>query len=227
MSKEEIINRRKYLRQHMMENGLQGMPIVDIVELILYYTIPGKDVRPIAQELVDRFGTIDRMAMASSAERRSIPGIGERTDEHFAMIGMFVPQLMRSRLGRLPVLDTLSKLKEFCVAIQFTHQYEVLYVLCLNAGFRLVKKEVEITRGTPTYVNVELKHIMDALAYTATSKVVLCHNHPSGLLKPSGNDVEFTHMVKSYLDRINVTLHDHIIVADNRAISLRALKLIK
>lgn len=215
-------DRRKYLRQHMMEYGLQAMPIVDVVELILYYTKPRGNVRPVAEALVKRFGSIDRMAKASSAERRSVKGIDELTDEHFAMIGMFIPYVFRSRLGEYPVFDTYEKLEEFCVSLHVMHEYEVLYALCLDARDRLIKKEVKIGVGTPEYINIELKHIMDAVANTATVQLVLCHNHPSGVLEPSTNDIKFTRVVQAALDKINIHLADHLIVADNRSVSMRA-----
>ncbi len=223
---EKAFDRRSYLRRHMMEYGLQGMPTVDVVELILYYTIPRKDVRFIAQEMVSRFGTINRMVRASSRERKSVPGIGDRTDEHFAMMGMFIPHVLRSRMGDFPVLDTFDKLEDFCTSLHVMEEYETLYVLCLNAKNKLIKKEVKITTGTPRYINVELKHIMDAVANSSTVKVVLCHNHPSGDLKPSVSDIEFTRSVKNSLSHINITLYDHIVVADNSAVSMKQLRLL-
>lgn len=224
---ETYHDRRRNLRRNMMENGLQNMSTLEVVELILYYTIQRKDVRPIAKALVERFGTIDRMAKASSQERRSIPGIGERTDEHFAMIGMFIPHVLRNRLGDFPVFNHLNKLKQFCASLHVMHEYEVLYVLCLNEGNRLIKKEVKITVGTPKYVNVELKHILDAVANTSTVKLVLCHNHPSGILEASDDDIRFTKSVQKILENINITLLDHIIIADNSALSMREKNLIK
>ncbi len=215
------------MRQLMMQNGLQGMPTVDVVELILYYTIPKKDVRPIAEELVNKFGTIDRMAKASSAERKSIRGIGDRTDEHFAMMGMFIPHVLRNRHGEFPLFDSMEKLKDFCASLHVMDEYEVLYLLCLDANHRLIKKETKITVGTPESINAELKHILDAVANTKTVNVVLCHNHPSGTLEPSVHDIDSTKVIQVFLDRIKITLHDHMIVADNSVISMRELGFIQ
>ncbi len=209
------------MRRRMMEFGLQNMPLVDIVELILYFTIPRGDVKYIAEELINRFGTIDRMAKASSAERLSIPGVSKRTDEHFAMIGMFIPNVLRGRLGEYPVLDSYLKIMEMCKALHVMNEYEVLYVMCLNAGMHLIKKETKLTVGTPGHMNVELKHIMDTVANTSTVNVILCHNHPSGNLVPSTDDLDFTSLVASSLDRIGINLYDHVIVADNSAFSMR------
>lgn len=222
----EFSNRRKNLRKQMMDFGLKNMTTEEVVELMLYYTIPRRDARPIAKELVKRFGTIDRIAKASSAERLRIPGVDEKTDEHFAMIGMFIPYLLRNRLGEYPVLDSIEKIKDFCASIHIMHEYEVLYVLCLNSSNRLIKKESKITVGTPEYINVELKHILDTVANTSTVKVILCHNHPGGSLKPSKNDIVFTQEIFSYLKRIDITLYDHLIVADNSVVSMRELGLI-
>ncbi len=224
---QQYSERRRFMRQNMMENGLQNMSLVDVVELMLYYTIPpSQDARPIAQELVDRFGTIDRMTKASSAERKQIPGVNELTDGHFAMIGMFIPYLLRNRMGEYPVFNTLKKLKEFCISLHIKHEYEVLYILCLNSTNRLIKKEVKVTVGTPQHINIELKHIIDAVANTSTVRVVLSHNHPGGLLEASSQDIKFTLVVKSVLESINIALYDHIIVADNEALSMKKLGLI-
>ncbi len=224
---QTLKERRNDLRQYMMENGLQGMPLVEVVELMLYYTIPRKDVRPIAQELVNRFGTLHRMIKASSRERKSIPGLTDLTDQHFAMMSMFIPYLFRKRLGEYPILDTIEKLKEFSMTIHLMDEYEVMYILCLNAGDRLIKKECRIGFGTPTQAHVELRHITDAVANTSTVKVVLTHNHPSGVTVPSDDDIELTKTIRNYLARINITLQDHLIVADNTVVSMRLLGLLK
>ncbi len=220
-------NRRQVLRQNMMAFGLENMPPVDVIELVLYYTLPIHNAQPIAQELLNRFGTIERIAKASSTERKSIPGIGSRTDEHFAMIAMFIPYVLRNRFGDFPVFCNINALKEFCIALHVMHEYEVLYLLCLNAGNRLIKKEIQIALGMPGYLNVELKHIMDAVANTATVKVVLCHNHPSGVLHPSHQDIQFNKTVQAALSNIQITLFDHIIVADNSAVSMKEMGLIQ
>ncbi len=167
------------------------------------------------------------MAKASSAERKSIPGLGDATDQHFAMIGMFIPHVLRNRFGDYPVFNNEKKLLEFCTSLHVMNEYEVLYLLCLNSANHLIKKEVKLATGTPLKANIELKHIMDAVANTATAKVVLCHNHPGGSLVPSGADIRFTEIVKNSMERIGIALHDHILVADNSAVSMKALKLIK
>ncbi len=223
---KKLAERRRELRRHMIEYGLQSLPLEEVVELILYFTIRNRDVRPIARELINRFGSIDRMAKASSAERKSIPGIGDVTDHHFAMIAMFIPHVLRNRFGDYPVFNNEKKLMDFCVSLHVMNEYEVLYMLCLNSGNHLIKKEVKLATGTHIKANIELKHIMDAVANTATAKVVLCHNHPGGSLKPSTDDINFTAIVKNSLERISIQLLDHIIVADNSAISMRALKLL-
>ncbi len=222
-SSDGYCNRRKYLRRRMMVHGLQSMPVVDVVELILYYTIPKKDVRSIAEEMVRRFGTIHRMCEASSAERKSVPGIGNSTDEHFAMMGMFIPHLLRNRFGEYPILCDEKTLHEFCASLHIMNEYEVLYLLCLSVNGQLIKPEVKISTGTALYVNAELKHIVDAVANTSTAKVVLCHNHPYGGLLPSPEDVAFTRLTRDYLIHIGITLWDHIITADNSAVSMKEM----
>ncbi len=220
-------SRRKFLRKTMMEQGLKSMSLVEVVELMLYYTIHKGDVRPIAHELVARFGTIDRMSKASSAERMSVPGMDELTDEHFAMIGMFIPYVFRNRMGEYPMLDTWYKLAEFCVSLHIKHEYQVLYILCLNSVDRLIKKECKVSIGTPLSLQYEMKHILDAVANTQTVKVVLCHNHLGYDPDPSKEDVEFTKHVQEYLRLIGISLHDHVIVTDNEAASMRSLGFIQ
>ncbi len=220
-------SRRQELRERMMKYGLKDMNIEEVVELILYFTVRSKDASAIARELVKRFGTIDRMAKATSVERKKIRGIGNSTDQHFAMIGMFIPYVFRNRFPEFPQLDTMEKIKEFCITLQLKHEYEVMYVLCLDSRNSLIKPETRITMGTPKSANVELKHIMDCVANTSTSKVILTHNHPGGKLEPSINDIKFTKIAQSSLKLITIDLYDHIIVADNSALSMRELGLIR
>ncbi len=210
-----------------MENGLASMPLVDVVELLLGLTLPTEVARNVAEIMISRFGTIERMSKASTEERMSIPGMTERTDQHFTMIGMFSTYMIRQRFGEYPLLDKRDVLNEFCASLVVESDYEMLYVLCLDASMRLIKKEAKISVGVVQRVNVELRHILDVIAYTRTVNVVLCHNHPSGELTPSLEDIQFTRIVKSALEQININLYDHIIIADSRPVSMRKLKLLK
>ena len=59
-----------------------------------------------------------------------------------------------------------------------------------------------------------------ALALNATA-VVLAHNHPSGLATPSDEDISTTRYIQEVLRKLDITLYDHVILADDDMVSLR------
>ena len=93
-------------------------------------------------------------------------------------------------------------------------------VLYMNTKGNLLKEEI-ITKGTVNMSIVSPREIfVNAVKYKAVS-IALLHNHPSGDPTPSRQDIEATYRVKEAGELIGISLIDHIIIGDNRYVSLK------
>ena len=101
----------------------------------------------------------------------------------------------------------------------FGRRNETVFILCLDAKCKVLGC-VEVGEGSVNSAGVPIRRIVEtALAYSATT-VVLAHNHPSGLALPSGEDVQTTHRVAAALNAVEISLADHIVVADDDFVSI-------
>jgi len=214
------------MRQRLMTEGLDGFQPHEVLELLLTYAIPQRDVNALAHELIRHFGSFAAVLEATPQALAQVSGVGERTASMLSMIPPLARYYERSRYGARPKLTNSREMGEYLKSLYFGEHSEVMYLLCLDAGGSLISV-AEIARGTIDETPIYPRAIVEnALRYKAHS-VVLAHNHPAGTLNASGSDLSTTQAVVSALDPIGIRVIDHIIVAGDQFISLRGLNLLR
>lgn len=93
-------------------------------------------------------------------------------------------------------------------------QYEEFWILLLNRSNRIIGKS-KISQGGVAGTVIDTKLIMKKAIENLASSIILCHNHPSGNLNPSGSDIEITDKIKTAANYLDMKLLDHIIVTDH------------
>lgn len=210
---------RARLRDQFAKGGLDALPDVNVLELLLFYTIPRRDVNPIAHELLSRFGSLSGVMDAPIEELCQVPGISELTAMHLHLIPQAARRYLNDSADRMHQLNTVDKVGEYLMPRFFGERDEVVYLLCLDAkcspiGLRLIARGSVNSAAVPPR-----KVVQEALSANATS-VVLAHNHPSGIALPSSEDHAVTETIFRALDAVNVLLADHLIFAGNDYVSL-------
>lgn len=92
--------------------------------------------------------------------------------------------------------------------------YEEFHILMLNRANQVIKREF-ISRGGIAGTVVDQKIIFKTACEHLASSIILCHNHPSGNLKPSDADIKLTKKIKEASHLLDITLLDHIIIGEN------------
>ncbi len=204
---------RKRLKERFLLEGLDNFSDVQVLELLLFYAIPRKDTNPIAHQLLARFGSLSQVLEAPVEELQKVEAIGPNA----AVLLHFSTALGRyylvDRAMQNTVLSTTEKCGEFLAPFFHGRRNETVYLLCLDAKCKLLCCR-EVSEGSVNSASVSPRKVVEiALAANATT-VVLAHNHPSGIAVPSAEDVQTTYRVANALDTVEITLADHIIVAD-------------
>lgn len=91
--------------------------------------------------------------------------------------------------------------------------HEEFWIVLLNRANKVIKIE-SISKGGISGTVVDVRLVSKSAIENNTSSVILAHNHPSGNLKPSQNDVEITKKIKEALKLFDITLFDHLIIGD-------------
>lgn len=209
--------RRKAL---FREQGLTPFADHEVLELLLFYALPRRDVNPLAHELIRRFGTLDGVLTASPESLAEVEGMGENAA---TLLSLILPLARRARLSgqeRPVILSDGAQRGGFFRDLLHGEREERLYEACLDAKGKLLCCQL-VGRGALDAVSLNLRLIVEHAFRSGAVSVVLAHNHPSGLALPSRDDLAATAAAEDALRRIGVRLEDHVIVADGDYVSLR------
>ena len=203
---------RKRLRQKFLKSGLEGFHDYEIVELLLTLGTPRRDCKASAKEVLKKFGSLRSVLEAPAEELSTVYGIGSNN-----VIGLKLAQAIALRFLRDKVVgqDFLRSSEEVIDYLRLNlrdRNREVFLVVFLNGRNQIMAME-ELFAGTLTTSAVYPREVIERTLKNKAAALVLVHNHPSGNSQPSTEDLKITKRLKDAADSIDVTIHDHIIIA--------------
>src|SRR5215213_6805339 len=216
---------RDRLRARFAETGGDALPDYELLELVLFRSIPRRDVKPIAKELLRRFGTFAEVLAAPPARLVEVDGIGEAIVLDLKIVEAAARRLARGAVVKRPVLASWAAVIDYCrtaMAFMDKEQFRLLFLDKRNA---LIADEVQQS-GTVDHTPVYPREVVKRALELSASALILVHNHPSGDPTPSSADIKMTREIVDVATPLGITIHDHIIVGRDGHTSLRDLKLI-
>ncbi len=215
---------RERLRQRLIDAGSENLPDYELLEVILFVSNPRGDVKPVAKDLLDRFGGFAAVMSADPAALAEA-GLGIAGVAAIKSVREAALRLMRAELQERPVVNSWDKLIDYCSA-QIAHgQVEEFHILFLDRKNVMIKHERQ-QRGTIDHTPVYPREVVKRALELGASALILVHNHPSGDPTPSKADIAVTQDIKKAAAPLGVVVHDHVIIARNRHTSLRDLGLL-
>lgn len=210
---------RQRLKDRFLREGLDNFEELYVLELLLYYCIPRVDTNPIAHALLDHFDSLTAVFEATPEELKRVPGIGDNAATFLALIpqvGRFY-QIKRAQSG--DILHTISQCGNYLVPYFFGRENETVFLLCLDAKCKVLACKL-VGEGSVNSANIPIRRVVEIALNTNATTVVLAHNHPSGLALPSHDDIQTTLRLAKAMEAVEITLADHIVVADNDFVSM-------
>jgi DNA repair protein RadC len=216
---------RARLRERFAESGDQGMPDYELLELVLFRSIPQRDVKPLAKALIARFGSFAEVIGARPERLTEIEGVGAATALDLKIVEASARRLARGAIGDRPVLGSWKDVLAYCRTAMAFADREQFRILFLDKRNFLIADEVQ-SNGTVDHTPVYQREVVKRALELAASALILVHNHPSGDPTPSSADIRMTNELASIGKPLGISLHDHIIVGKNGHSSFRGLNLI-
>ncbi len=206
---------RERLKNRFLSEGLEGFEPHNVIELLLFYSVPRRDTNPTAHRLIERFGSVSGVLDADFSELCRVEGVGE----HSASLIKLIPQLARRYMTELAFeggrLDTAQKLGDYFVSKYIGEASETVYMMLLSSSYQCLGCEL-LHRGSVNSSYITTRTMIEhALNYKA-SMVVLAHNHPGGVAVPSSDDIRTTALMSEALSVVDVRLIEHFIVAGDK-----------
>ena len=216
---------RDRLRARFREHGGDTLPDYELLELVLFRSMPRRDVKPIAKALISKFGSFAEVVTAPRARLMEFEGVGESVATDLKILEASARRLARGEVAERPLLSSWSAVIDYCRTAMAFGEREEFRVLFLDKRNALIADEVQ-QRGTVDHTPVYPREVVRRALELSATAVVLVHNHPSGDPSPSTADVAMTAEVIRVLKPLGISVHDHIIVGRKGHASLKGLRLI-
>jgi len=211
---------RKRLRERFIKGGLTGFHDYEVLELIISYSIPRKDVKPLAKSLLKRFKSVGAVLEAPQNILMETEGVGKSTAYFLRLVHeVGVKSLKEGVIGR-EYIKSGDDIIRFCQKSIGGLRYEVFQVLFLSIAGELLAEE-EIDRGTLTQAAVYPRKIIERAFYHNAAILVLVHNHPGKTLTPSLMDMDITKKIKKAAEGVEISIWDHIIITTEGYLSFK------
>ena len=183
---------------------------VEVLEYLLFATMPRIDTNEYAHELLSAFGSLSGVLNAQVAELKSLPFIKENTARMLTAILPVARRAEQSRLKNNVLISNTAEAVNYMAPFFANRTVEHVYLACLSNSDKVIAVE-RIAVGDTNYANLEIKKIVETACRRGAVKALLAHNHPSGNVKPSEDDRRLTARILISLMSLNIMLVDHII----------------
>lgn len=216
-----IKDHRARLRERFRQGGAAAMPDYELLELVLFRSIPRRDVKPLARLLLDTFGDFNRVITAPPERLATVKGIGDAVITDLKVLEATAHRMARARIMQRQVISSWDALLDYCHTTMAHRETEQFRILFLDRKNVLIADE-EQARGTVDHVPVYPREVAKRALELNSSALILVHNHPSGDPTPSNSDLQMTELIQQALSALGITLHDHLIIGKSTELSFRA-----
>ena len=210
--KPHFYGHRDRLRERFSAGNGDDLPDYELLELLLFQIIPRRDVKPLAKQMIARFGSFAETLAAPTEQLQDFAGMGENSALAIKAIYAAAKRMGRQQILNKTILNHQQGVLDYCRAAMAYEAKEQFRILFLNNKNILIADEVQqigTVNHTPVYPREVIKR---ALELSATA-IILVHNHPSGDPTPSRDDIEMTKKLREAGKPLGVAIHDHIIMA--------------
>jgi DNA repair protein RadC len=212
---EHQIGHRERLRERFEKGGFTGFHDYEVLEMLLTFIFRQGDVKPLAKELIKTFGSFSKVLDASVVELENVKGMGKASALNLHAFRETMAYYFQNHVTvDKEQITQMSALVEMLRASIGHKQNEILFSIFLNAKNEVLATK-ELGEGTVSQASAFPRKIVEeALKQKATS-IILAHNHPGGVAEPSEHDESITAEIQKALALVEISLQDHIILANN------------
>lgn len=217
---------RQRLRSKFLQAGTAGLHDYELLELLLTYAIPRRDVKPLAKELLRHFESINGLMNAKNEELCQVDGVGENAAALILLLKAFGSKYLEERIQKANLLQTPSEVIRFARMKIGGNAKETFMIIHLGSQDQLLAYDC-FSEGTVNRVAIYQREVIELCLKRKTVAAILVHNHPSGFCEPSEEDFKLTGVLAGALRAVSIQLYDHIIVSPFGYHSMAAHKEIK
>ncbi|NWG38647.1 MAG: DNA repair protein RadC [Hydrogenophilaceae bacterium] len=199
-------------REKLLERGAESLSDAELLAIFLRTGVTGKSAVDMARELLERFGGLSKLCLASQQEICDAPGLGPAK---YAQLKAVMEMARRALVEDMKNGDALSSpgaVRRYLRLLLKDKPHEEFWAVFLDAQNRVILAEM-LFRGTLTQTSVYPREVVKRTLALNAAGIILAHNHPSGVAEPSPADRLLTQTLKQALALVDVRVLDHFVVA--------------
>ncbi len=209
---------RQRLREKFLKSGLAGFHDYEMIELLLTLATPRKDCKDAAKAALKKFKSLQGVFEASPQELCEIDGIGPKNLLGLKLVKAVSERYLASRLEKKNALNNSKELFDYLYHTMRDKPRECFKVVFLDAKNRVIGTDT-LFEGTLTASAIYPREVVLAALGHNAAAIIFAHNHPSGDPEPSPDDFNITRQLLFASRILGITVHEHLIVGNNRYFS--------
>lgn len=216
---------RKRLRQRLLAGKGDTLLDHELIEYLLALAIPRRDTKPLAKQLIAKFGSLAALLTADGDSLKAVPGMGESSTAALKIVQAAALRLISEPVRDQPVLTSWQALLDYLRADMAHLVNERVRVLHMNSKNQLICDDL-VSEGSIDQAAIYTREVIKRALDLGSAAIILVHNHPSGDSAPSRQDIAITKDIGDAARMLGIALHDHIIIGKDGHTSLRSKGLI-
>lgn len=219
------IGHRSRLRKRLLNGNGNSLHDHELIEYLLALAIPRKDTKPLAKKLLDEFGGLSALLTADGDSLQKFPGLGENSAAALKIVQIAALRLISEPMREKPILTSWQALLDYLRADMAHLVNERVRVLHLDSKNQLIRDEL-VSEGSIDQSAIYTREVIKRSLELGSAAIIIVHNHPSGDSTPSRQDIAITKDICDAGRRLNIAVHDHIIIGKDGHTSFRSQGLI-
>jgi DNA repair protein RadC len=213
---------RDRLRKRFIDAGGNALGDYELLEMLLFYTFPRGDTKPLAKDLIAQLGSLQAVFGSPLESLKCVKGVGPSTALFLKLIHVILLRIMKDTLMGKVVLQSWQQVVDYCQVAMAYLKEEQLRLLFLDQKNQLILDEIQ-SEGTINHTAIYPRKVIKRALELGASSLIMVHNHPSGDPTPSREDINITLKIKEAGLVMDIELHDHIIVGQGEYRSFKRM----
>lgn len=205
-------------REKMLSQGPQALSDAELLAIFLRTGLPGLNVVELAQQLLQRFGSLHGLLRSDLASFAQGPGLGVAKYVQLQAVMEMARRHLWAELQQMESLTSPGDTRQFLLAKMRDLEHEQFACIWLDNQHKVLSFE-PLFRGTIDAAAVYPREVIKSALRFNAAAVIVAHNHPSGVAEPSQADRLITDKLDQALRSIDVRLLDHMVVGQGIVVS--------
>ena len=201
-------------REKLLEKGIESLSNAELIAIIIGSGNTEESAVDVAKKILISYGNnLNELGKSNVNNLKTFKGIGEAKAINIIAALEIGRRYRVSEIIKKPGISGSSDVYNVFKPLISHIPHEEFWVLYLNRSNKIISKN-RISKGGVAGTVIDIKIIFKTAIEHLASSIIIVHNHPSGNLMPSENDIKITNKMKEAGKLVDIPVIDHLIISE-------------